>query len=272
MLHVPQKAARWVLMRRALRWLPVGPEMLNQPLALPVIMTTGPRWNPHAVIATAGPIAVDGLLSIDRAPADASADLWTVVVHEFPNFYPVASAGSSLPVSEIRVRPGRYMLALRYYELKDGAELPAVTIDGGRVIPSSQLPNAPNAFYRDLHLRSGFFYRCLHYYVFEMLRLRERLPESFVRREYLPARNPETQFQFGFLRRGERVDLGSAHPLLATHDVYLTIYNRASFPVCWSKVTDSESASPPAANDGFYLIRANARDLAPAGFREGAKA
>src|SRR5664279_3584197 len=114
LLHVPQRAAMSVLSRRPLFWRPLGPEVLRQPLALPVVMTSGPRWNPHAVIATAGPFAAEGLLTIDRAPADASAAVWTVVVHSFPDFYPVASAGSSAPLSEIRVKPGRYVLALRY--------------------------------------------------------------------------------------------------------------------------------------------------------------
>jgi hypothetical protein len=257
LLHVPQRAAMLVLSRQPLKWCPLGPEVLRRPLALPVVMTSGPRWNPHAVIATAGPVLVERVLTIDRKPADASAKLWTVVVHNFPDFYPVASTGSSSPLSEIRLRPGRYVLALRYYEYGNEIELPAVTVDGGRVIPSRKLAADPNSFYRDLHLRGGFFYRCLHYYVFEMLRLRDRLSDSFVRREYLPARNPETQFQFGFLRRGDHVDLAVVRPLLPAHVVYLTIYNRASFPVYWCKVTETDLASPPAAADGFYLIRSH---------------
>ncbi len=259
-LHILQRGAMSLLSRRALEWRVLGPEVLNQPLALPVIMTTGPRWNPHAIIATAGPIAVDGLLAIDLGSADASTALWTVVVHRFPNFYPVASAGASSGVSEIHVKPGRYVLAFRYYEWGREPQIPALVIDGKRSVPGRRLGSSPNAFYKDLHLRGGFFYRCLHYYVFEMLRLRDRLPESFVRRQYLPARNPETQFDFGIVRQEKHVDLRAAHALLPTHAVYLTIYNRDSFPVYWCRVTESADTSPAAAADGFYLIRSHARE------------
>jgi hypothetical protein len=43
--------------------------------------------------------------------------------------------------------------------------------------------------------------------------------------------------------------------LLTSYDVYLTIYNRASFPVVWLQVTHGEFATGECTVDGVYLVR-----------------
>jgi hypothetical protein len=54
--------------RRAHEWNLLSAETLQLPLALPAIMTAGPRWNPHAIIAGAGPFSVKQSVSVDIEP------------------------------------------------------------------------------------------------------------------------------------------------------------------------------------------------------------
>jgi hypothetical protein len=125
-----------------------------------------------------------------------------------------------------------------------------------------------NDFYRELKGRTGLYYLCLHYYVSVLLRYEKRLSNRFVRGEYLPVGNPETEFFYGALRKGERLDLSSVRPLLADHRVYATIYNRASFPVWWGKIDESMQQLDAAEAGAYYLIRAHR--LRPAAERAGA--
>ena len=43
---------------RATRWRLLNRTTLAMPISLPVLMTTGPRWNTHALIGTLGPLNV----------------------------------------------------------------------------------------------------------------------------------------------------------------------------------------------------------------------
>src|SRR5262249_50846773 len=109
-----------------------------------------------------------------------------------------------------------------------------------------------------LRNKDGIFYACLHYYVLEMLRLRQYLPASFLRREYLPVGNPETAFYYGDLRRGQCIEINSSRGIPEGHRLYLTVYNRSSFPVCWSEVRSLPYRSLPVEASGSYLWRLHA--------------
>src|SRR5262249_49307691 len=103
------------------KWQPVSGEFLSKPFALPLVMTTGPRWNTHAVIATLAPVVVEGTLEIDATAADRSARSWTVVVCTHPARTTVTSVGSlASPYSggqaRITLPAGTYWLGLRYYD------------------------------------------------------------------------------------------------------------------------------------------------------------
>jgi hypothetical protein len=84
------------------------------------------------------------------------------------------------------------------------------------------------------------------------------LPPSFVRREYLPVGNPETAFRYGYLGRGQCVEITSSHGILEGYCLYLTIYNRSSFPVLWSEVRSLPYRSRPAEATCSYLLRLHA--------------
>ena len=91
--------------------------------------------------------------------------------------------------------------------------------------------------------------------MFTLLKLRKWLPEPFVRREYLPVGAPETHFFYDAMERGDRLTVHLAPPLVQHFDVYLTTYNRASFPLFWDRVTADGYVSQVMPSDGFYLFR-----------------
>jgi hypothetical protein len=248
-----KEAEKWIVLSQD--------DMLARPGALPLIMTTAPRWNTHAILATLSPVDVSKFLDIERASADRSAASWTIVICTYAGRQTVTSIGSLSPSAangkvRIELAPGKYWLGLRYYERRGEVELPAVSADGQPVAAAQIISAGTNDFYRDLFKRSSFFYLALHYYVFVLLRYRSFFPESFVRREFLPMGNPETQFVFGALRRNEQLLISVEPQAFADWNVLVTIYNRASFPIQSEHLRTPEfQITAPA--DCTYLFRVN---------------
>ena len=245
--------------RDALAWSTLS-EVLGRPFALPYIMVIGPRWNPHALISRVGPFQVEHSLRMRTDTAHASAQMWTLVISRASDTHAVAAIDSSRITRDhewhVQSLPsGRYAGVLRYYESATDPQLPALEIDGGRQIPERRVPPMENDYLHTIRNKNGVFYTCLHYYVLEMLRLRRYLPESFVRREYLPVGNPETAFSYGYLPRGQGLAITSHLGIPEGHRVYLTIYNRSSFPVHWCEVQSLPYYAQPAGAPGSYLLR-----------------
>ncbi len=242
----------------ARRWRPLGAQSLRNPLALPVFMTSAPRWNPHAILATAGPLPVRQSLTVDVAEARRSASSWSIVVYTFPGFKTVTTLDTTSgdePMRTVALPPGRYWLGLRYYRWSATPVLPAVFLDGAAVVAALPISSTINAFYAHLAVRRRWFYFFLHYYVWVLLRYAEHFSKGFVEREYVPVGNPDTRFLYGIVRKGDRVHVEMKPDLLLTHDVYLTVYNRASLPVAWSQATTTDYLGEPCRRPGHYLIR-----------------
>jgi len=262
---------KWVLnqLRRArerhqdaLEWSTLS-ESLSRPLALPYIMVTGPRWNPHALVSRVGPFEVEHSLQVRITTAQASAHMWTLVISRALSSHAVASidSGRIVPDQEWHVQslpPGRYNGVLRYYGWTPAPRLPALEIDGGRQVPERQVAPTDNDYLESIRGKQGIFYACLHYYVLEMLRLRRYLPEALLRREYLPVGNPETAFCYGYLPQGQCLAITSHLGIPQGHRLYLTVYNRSSFPVHWGEVQSLPHYTPAAAATGSYLLRLHA--------------
>lgn len=260
----------------ACQWRSLSADTLRSPLSLPVLMTKGPRWNTHAVIGTVGPFRVEQSLALDAEAIARSAGSWTAAIYSYPLYRTVANLGSleqiqahasdadangshdgssSSPWHSIELPPGRYSIGLRYYQCADSMSFPTVRVDGAELIPSQGVSARVNDFYASLAQRSHWGYRFLHSYVFTVLTWRHWLPEEFVRREFLPVGAPETEFFYGAIHQGDRLSLSLAPPLVEQFDVYLTVYNRASFPLFWHKIERETYRSDPTPVDGFYLFR-----------------
>ncbi len=256
--------------KSALRWQFASAELLDTPGALPMIMTTGPRWNTHAIVGTAGPVVVQDSLTVNVAAAERSARVWTLVVCTFPGYRTVTTVGSlNAPFGgsseRLSLSPGKYWIALRYYHWKEAVELPEMLVDGARTIPAVSVPRGVNDFYSTFADRRGLFYTCLHYYVFVSLKYRRYLPAGFVEREFVPLGNPETTFHFGAVQAGERLSIQVSPQLLSSHDVYLTLYNLASFPIASHQVTRQDFMTAESPASYVYLIRTHPNGGGPAG-------
>lgn len=250
------------------RWRFTSREMLDRFLVLPVLMTVGPRWNPHAITASVGPFKVKKEIRMHVTPAEESARAWTAVIYSYPDNRTLLvsgslDSGSAEEWKTFALKPGKYALGLRYYRWTENVVLPAVKVDGVEVAQPRTVPANVNDFYKELPNRRSLFYRCLHQYVFVLLSLRGRLPRAFVEKEYLPVGNPETQFCYGAFRKGHSLHFSIEETLLTTHDTYLTLYTRDSFPALWYQIKDREHLSPQNKHDGFYVVRLQARITTP---------
>jgi hypothetical protein len=252
--------------RRAHQWHVLSAESLNMPLALPAVMTTGPRWNPHAIIAGAGPFSVKQSVSVDVGPMVASSKSWTLVFYTFPHQRTAAHIGAlQAPFSErwhsVALPPGKYSIALRYYHWSETVVFPEIRADSVAAVPPRSVPAGNNDFYLDLRKRRSRLYLWLHYYVYGLLRGTAQFPGVSIEREFLPMGNPETEFRYGALERGEALRFQLPPAFLTTRDVYFTLYSRDSFPARWYQIQESRHLTQPAQEDGFYLLRIQRQPL-----------
>lgn len=243
----------------ARRWRVLSGETLKMPIALPAVMTTGPRWNTHAIVATAGPLRVAQSLEIGPAQALQSAKSWSVVVCTFPEMKTVTHVGSASVDSQgnpprLTLAPGNYWLALRYYHWTKNPELPSVRVDEADVVPVAPVSPLANDFYRELPSRANFVYRAMHYHMWVLLRNRGLVSSAFIERQYLPLGNPDTEFYFGCTNRKESIRINVRPEAFSGYDVFLTVYSLASLPVLSSQITAEQEIITPAITC-TYLIR-----------------
>jgi hypothetical protein len=245
---------------RATTWRLLNRATLAMPISLPVLMTTGPRWNTHAVIGTLGPLAVSKTLSVRTSTCRKSAASWTAVIYRFPDFLTVTQFSSLTadPLSDwsgLDLSAGRYILGIRYYGLCDEPLMPEVQVDDVLVTEPLLAPANVNEVYADLESRTNLYYRALHYYIYPLLRLRSFFPAAFVRSEFLPVGDPDTIFRFDLVASRHYLNVRVSLELLDAHRVFLTAYNRASLPVLSEEITTTNWSSPAFRHDGFYLFR-----------------
>lgn len=243
-----------------LEWQPLSAETLKSPITVPFWMTFGPRLNTHAIIAPVGPFKVKDTVEFNVEIAEKSAKSWTMVVYRFPDYKTVlriGSGGDPLPEKweSIALKPGKYMLGLRYYQWPKQVEFPDVKVDGQHLIQAKVIDGDVNNFYRDLRNRENWFYFGLNFYIFPLLRLRKWLPESFVRKEFLPVGDPSLIYYYGFFKQKEVMKVTLKPALLKNYDVYLTLYDRASFVISFHQIYELNYTIAPMEVNGFYLFR-----------------
>ncbi|NEP58439.1 MAG: hypothetical protein F6K31_15720 [Symploca sp. SIO2G7] len=244
-----------------LEWELVCAEFFKKDIKLLWAMTKA-RWNLHAIVAIVGSIEVQESLSIDINSANKSAKSWTIVVYTAPNLNTITSI-SSLTVSgenqwqSLQLKPGKYLLGLRYYHWSDTVEFPAIKADGVEVVTAHTIkaPANINNFYYDLINRKNLIHICLNYYVFNLLRFKQWLPEHFVRTVFLPVPNPETKFYFGAIKAGKVLQFKLDYSLLNNHDIYFSLYSRECFPIEWYPLTEKEHTTPPNQENCVYVVR-----------------
>ena len=243
-------------------WRVLSGDLVNRPFSLAIFMTKAPRWNTHAVIGMAGPMELGHSLSIQT---DCSPDAsWAMVLHSEngSSKQSVSSTEESTASGwqNIETRPGRYTLVIRYYSWGDRLCFPAIKVDGQQVVEEQEVDKEANLFYHGLSNRRNAFYVALNYYVHTMLRFSGLLPERFIKSEYVPAGDSGMLFDFGASLKGSALQVSLKPELLSDFDAYLTLYDRASFPVYWTKLTEPVHTTARISENGHYLIRLRSRD------------
>jgi hypothetical protein len=247
--------------------------VLNNPIALPVLMTKGPRWNTHAIIGTVGPFAIDKTLSLDLAYLHRSARSWTVVVYRYPDYTTMAQISAleqrEATVYDLPLPPGQYSLGVRYYDCRETVVFPAVELDRRSGVESEHPTAAPieahavspdtNQFYCQLSQRHNWFYAALHYYIYTLLQLRPWLPEAFVTQEYLPVGNPDTTFFYDYVEAKQSLQIQARPAALQNYDLYFTLYSRSSLPLYYTKIEEAITTVPAFEGKGYYLVRVRPR-------------
>lgn len=241
------------------RWQVFSREFLARPLVVPLLLTSAPRWNTHAIIGAFGPVTVRRKLAFHVAAARRSAD-WYFVVYRHGTHETVGSIShlndSGAEWQEFIVpTPGEYTVGARYYRAAASVEFPAVQVDDSPLI-ETQLATETGNCHEQLAARDCWFFRALAFHVWYLLRCRRHLPETWLRKAFLPVGNPETTFVYGHFRRDQPFVLPAAPDAPADCDRFLTLYSRASLPVSW-RTLDATSAREPLTvpYDGFFLVR-----------------
>ena len=245
--------------QKASQWRVLSQKMINAPLILPVLMTKGPRWNTHAVIGTLGPFKVTEAIAIDVATANKSSGSWIAVIYSFPGYKTVTSIESekidSTAWHTVKLPPGRYSLGVRYYHRADTISYPTIKVDDNLFVESYSVPQDINSYYHNLIEAKNWFYSSLHYYIYTILKLRNYLPESFVRREYLPVGAPATYFAYNYLNIQQTLQIEIESEVIEQFDVYFTFYDRSSLPVSWCIITEPKYTLPLQNRRGYFLLR-----------------
>lgn len=246
--------------KKASQWRVLSAKMIKAPLILPVMMTKGPRWNTHAIIGTLGPFQVKEAIAIDTKTANQSARSWIAVVYSFPEYKTVTSLESEQldPATSwqtIKLPAGKYSLGVRYYNRAEIINYPAIKIDDRLFVEPDNIPSDINKYYHDLINAKNWFYSSLHYYIFTILKLRNYLPESFVRREYLPLGAPATHFAYNYLDPQQTLEITTTSTILEQFDIYFTLYDRSSLPLTWCVITEPKYTLSPQNTQGYFLLR-----------------
>jgi len=245
---------------KASQWRFFSQKMITAPLILPVLMTKGPRWNTHAVIGTLGPFSVEKEFALDLQSANNSAGSWIAVVYSFPGYKTITSLESNKIETQekwysVSLKPGKYTLGIRYYNRAEKIQLPAIKVDGEPFVDPQIMPSNVNNFYQELINSKNWFYSSLHYYIFTILKLRNILPESFIRGEYLPVGAPDTFFAYNYLLKQQQLQLNIDQKIVDSCNIYFTLYDRSSLPLSWEQIRIGEYNLEAPQGNSYYLLR-----------------
>lgn len=249
------RAGRLLKRPRKSRWIGFS-EVVARPIGIPFLIVTAPRWNCHATIAITDSFQIKYNISFNTESAFQSSEAFSFVL------YPESGAAFSI-ASHLGARgeiartlaPGSYRIGARYYGSAEDPTFPEVLADGKVALKSVCLKGETSRYQKQLESirdRRHWPSAWLHYYVYHMLQWRF-LGDALLKKEFVPVGNPDTDFEYGFLKAGQELTVTMGKEASPTR-VFVTIYNRHSFPVKWTEVTYSPHHEQ-CLQDGFYLIR-----------------
>jgi hypothetical protein len=244
--------------QHALKW-KLYSERVSRFMGIPYVMLNAPRWNTHALIASIGPVEIKERLILDLAPVGLACRSWTLVLYKQPanEAALILSPFSIDPSGQYPVEKGNYVILLRCYEVQYPFTLPGALIDIAGQVSERILPEKPAYYPAEVFNKSGRFYTLMHYYLHYAFAHPGLLEDKQLKKEYLPVGNPNTFFKFGYLPGNVRIQITTDARLRERALVYLTCFNRSSFPVLSKNLAAGSPVfeSPLLAANGTYLIR-----------------
>jgi uncharacterized protein DUF6208 len=258
---------RWSVGRRAkmairsgtpLKWRTLSDDF-DKAGFLPAVSVLGPRWNCHALIATLSPVPVGEKLSVDLVGLADGSDSWSLVLYDerWATRKWVGSTTTSDTVVAWALPPGLYSLSLRVYTDSDDMQVPTVRIDRDNRVCGGRIAGEASRYrthLQSIRNKSGLLYRLLHYYIFFHLKHGTK-DANWLRRQFLPMGNPDTDWEYGYLDTGEqlRICLDAVHH--RQYNTYVAFYNWASFPIDWCKIQALDWRSAPLVERVGYAVR-----------------
>lgn len=240
---------------RSSRWIGFS-EVVAKPIGIPFLVVTAPRWNCHATIAITDSFQIKNKIGLNNESAFQSSEAFSFVL------YPESGAAFSIashlgPRGEIAhtLATGSYRIGARYYGSVEDPTFPEILADGEVALESVCLKGETSRYKKQLESirdRRHWPSAILHYYVYNMLQWRF-LGEAFLKKEFVPVGNPDTDFEYGFFKTGQELIVKPREESYPSR-VFITIYNRHSFPLKWAEVIDFPHLEH-CLQDGFYLIR-----------------
>ena len=85
--------------------------------------------------------------------------------------------------------------------------------------------------------------------------IRKYLPESFVRREYLPVGAPDTTFIYNYLEKNQALQIDLISEIIENYNIYFNLYDRSSLPLKWCQIHNTKYELPAPQSNGYYLLR-----------------
>ena len=241
-----------------------------------VMLLIGPRWNTHSnnhlLVVRAS--ARKSELKIENLVEDCFS--WQVVAYgnalgreTLGRCGPRRGTPDKTVTLRVETRAPydkEVMLSLRGY-LFNGritAPLPRVWLDGALLTTkTASIHEGHIEFSRILRARQQLVHLALQFYVFPILCFRRFFSEAFVRAEYLPVPNPDTQWLYGPVFEGYALRFHITTAVLTDHLVFCTTYSRGSMPV--DRLHDMRDGDEiePADEDGFWALRCVRKDGGP---------
>jgi hypothetical protein len=224
-----------------------------------------PRWNPHALIASCGPMYIKHGLEFDVNELKEETKYWYMVIYGAPNGKTVRSISSTDSLTgclQIPLEAGNYTLTLRIYDPRDLQTFPGISLDDGRYkVQGRQVSICYQPpLERLVFGRRSAFLMFVHHYMYTMLDRKGVFPSAWVSREYLPVGNPETFFLYGVFKAGQSLKVSLDMPMLAGSLIFLTCYNRSSYPIYQAELShDSIFETYAFTEGGFFLCRVVSR-------------
>lgn len=251
-------------------WIPLDKSVLNKKGFLFFILLNAPRWNVHAVTAMLA-LKANQRLNILVPKSDNTNPSFSIVIKNEHGEYCVLDqlgVHGNIPVldasdcktmvkgSEIITMPkGHYKLGARYYDVAENTQLPDIIVDENSKINGIEIASNTNEFYSELINVDCALFRALGFHIHTMLYLRKFLGENFVRKNFLPVGNPESEFIFGHMFPNQKLIIELDARILNEFFVYCCIYNRSSLPMAWFKVTTSRLKTDNVSEKAVYLFR-----------------